>query len=64
MNLMSKIIGLLNETPPAPAVVTVNVNIEELQQVILTALNPFPKARQAVAAALIEHGDGAVGGEE
>ena len=64
LNLMSKIIGLLNETPPPPVAVTVNVDIAELQQVILVALTPFPEARQACAAALIEYDDREAGGEE
>ncbi len=63
LGLMSKILGLLNEAPAPPAVV-VNVNIEELQAVILTALTPFPEARQAVASALIEHDGREVEGEQ
>ena len=64
LGLLSKILGLLNETPPPPVAVTVNVDIAELQQVILAALTPFPEARQAVASALIEHGDGEAGGDQ
>ena len=63
LGLMSKIIGLLNEVPAPPPVV-VNVNIEELQQVILVALTPFPDARQACASALIEYDDRKHGGGE
>lgn len=64
LNLMSKILGLLNETPPPPVAVTVNVNVEELQQVILTALVPHPKARIDVAAALVEYDDAKQAGGE
>ena len=64
LNLLSKIIGLLNEAPPPAVAVTVNVNVEELQRVILVALTPFPLARQAVASALIEHHDRQAGGEK
>ena len=63
LGLMSKIIGLLNEVPAPPPVV-VNVNIEELQQIILVALTPFPEARQACASALIEYDDRKHGGGE
>ena len=63
LTLLSKIVGVLNEAPAPPAVV-VNVNIEELQAVILTALTPFPEARQAVASALIEHDGREVEGEQ
>ena len=55
--LMSKILGLLNEPAAAPVAVTVNVDIAELKQVILVALTPYPAARQACAAALIEYDD-------
>ena len=63
LNLMSKIIGLLNEAPPPPVAVAVAVNIEELKAVIVTALGPFPEARQAVAAALVEYDDNKAGDE-
>ena len=64
LTLMSKIIGLLNETPPPPIAVTVNVNVEELQAVILAALVPHPKARIDVAAALVEYADREAEGEK
>ena len=57
LGLMSKILGLLNEPAAAPVAVAVNVDIHELQQVILVALTPYPEARQACAAALIEYDD-------
>lgn len=64
LNLMSKIIGLLNETPPPPVAVTVNVDVQELQSVILAALVPHPKARIDVAAALVEYADREAGEEQ
>ncbi len=64
LGLMSKILGLLNEAPPPPVAVTVNVNVEELQAVILAALVPHPKARIDVAAALVEYDDRKAGGEQ
>ena len=64
LNLLSKIIGLLNEAPPPPVAVTVNVDVEELQAVILGALVPHPKARIDVAAALVGYADREAGGEK
>ena len=61
LNLLSTIIGLLNESPPPP--VAVVVNVKKLQAVILGALSGFPKARQAVAKALIEHDASEAGGD-
>ena len=64
LNLLSKIIGVLNE-PAAPVVsVAVNVDVQALQAVILTALVPHPKARIDVAAALVQYADREAGGEE
>ena len=57
LTLLSKIVGVLNEAPPPPVAVTVNIDIEELKQVILVALAPHPKARIDVAAALEEYHD-------
>lgn len=62
LNLLSKILGILDATPP-PVAVTVNINVEELKAVILTALVPHPKARIDVAAALADYADSEAGGE-
>ena len=64
LTLMSKIIGLLSEAPPPPVAVTVNIDVEKLQAVILAALVPHPKARIDVAAALVEYDDRKAGGEK
>ena len=64
LTLLSKIVGVLNEAPPPPVAVTVNVNVEELKAVILNALAPHPKAKIDVAAALVEYADSEAGGGE
>ena len=64
LNLLSKIIGLLNEAPPPPVAVVVNVDVQALQAVILTALTPHPQARIDVAAALVAYADAESGGGE
>ena len=64
LNLLSKIVGILNEPVAAPVAMVVNVDVQALQAVILTALVPHPQARIDVAAALVQFADGeAEGGE-
>lgn len=55
LGLMSKILGLLNESPPPTVNVAVQVDITELRQVIVTALHPYPEAGAAVAQALLRY---------
>ena len=62
--LLAKVVGVLNEPVAAPVAAVVNVNIEELQAVILTALVSHPQARVDVAAALVRYDDERAGGEE
>ena len=61
LGLMSKILGLLNESPPPAVNVAVNVDLSALRVVILDSLKPYPDARRACAKALLEHEAG--GGE-
>ena len=63
LNLLSKIIGVLNETPAPLVSVAVNVDVQALQAVILTDLVPHPQARIDVAAALVEYADREAGEE-
>ena len=63
LGLLSKIIGVLNETPPANVNVAVQVDVHQLREVIVTALGPFPEARAAVAQALLEHDQRGPAGE-
>ena len=64
LNAIDKLMDKLDPTPAAPAEVTVNINTEKLEQLILTALTPYPEAREAVAKALIEHDAREAGGGE
>lgn len=64
LNLLSKILGVLDATPPPPVAVTVNIDVQELQSVILAALIPHSQARIDVAAALVEWHDRGAGGEQ
>ena len=61
--LLAKVVGVLNEPVAAPVAAVVNVNIEELQAVILTALVSHPQARVDVAAALVRYDDERAGGD-
>ena len=62
--LLAKVVGLLNEAPPPPVAVTVNIDVQELKSVILASLVPHPEARIDVAAALVRYDDERAGGEE
>ena len=58
LGLLSKLMGILSDIPaPAAVNVAVQIDITELRQVIVTSLRPFPEARQACAAALVEYDD-------
>jgi transposase-like protein len=50
LELEAKLLGELNDAPQ----INFNVTVNRLQAVILSALEPFPAARLAVAAALAE----------
>ena len=63
LTLLAKVVGLLNEAPPPPVAVVVNVDVQALQAVILTALTPYPQARVDVAAALVAYSADEAGGE-
>lgn len=55
LGLMSKILGLLNESPSPTVAVAVQIDLSALRLVIVDSLKPFPEAGAAVAAALIEY---------
>ena len=61
LNAIDRLMDKLDPAASAPA--TVNVNVEELKSVILSAIVPHPKVRIDVAAALVEYDDAKAGGE-
>ena len=63
LNLLSKIIGVLNEPAAAPVNVAVQVDITELRAVMVGALGPYPDAAAAVAQALLDYDARAAEGE-